>query len=1164
MTTEPIRSATTLTLDQQLDLACDRFEAEWKAGNRPSIERAIDAAPPQLREALLRELLSIELAYIRRIEGAVDLSIYRSRFASALDWIADLLAHEGESTDHSTSRRAERRQTGSDRPDTPGPDSDRFHPISSHAKGGLGEVLVALDAQLHRRVALKRIQAGLADDPMNRARFMLEAEITGSLEHPGIVPVYGLGIGTDGRPYYAMRFIQGDDLHKAIRRFHDSDTGHARNVGFSYWANPRPRAEPKPASDVSPSELVEGGRSLAFRALIRRFLDACNAIAYAHSRASSIATSSPRISCWDRTARPWWSTGALAKFIQVGDQDESDTVSRSSFSSDGMELTLAGSTVGTPAYMSPEQAEGRLDELGPRSDVYSLGATLYVLLTGRPPFQGPLREVIEKVVAQDFPAPRSVNPRVPRALEAVCLKAMSARPDDRYADPRALADDVERWLADEPVTAWPEPLSRRVRRWVSKHRTLVSSASVGLLALLLGVVAYTSQRLAAARGRVEALRNAEIRTVPGILQDLGTDRRFVRGALHALIDVGKNQDVQLRGLLALVQDEPERAGELTRRMLLPSTRPDELLVIRQAVGSHAVGEGLTRVLAMKKEDPIAAPTDEQLRALAALSLYDPTNARWNHEGPGIAAKLSRENPLFLDAWREAFQPVAQHLVPPLRAIYANRSRPEERDRAAVLLLEFASRAGNPNRAQDLAALIPDADPARLDEILRRASSEEDRARLIGILTSQIEAPAKLNALLSQRQGRIAATLFKLGVVEPVWALFRFQDDPSTRTEVIHDASEFNVPAQVLTDRLQKETDPSASRALLLALGSYPIARLPESDRQAWTSILLDWYRNQPDAGIHGAVAWVLGARWGHANDLRSIDRELAGQPSPAGRAWTINKELQTYSFIRDPGEFRMGSTPEHEPEREPVEAPHLHTIPRSFAAAAREVTVEEYGRFLAENPNVANYRKTPQVQQLLPHPDGAMGAIDFYDAARYCNWLSQKDGLPEAEWCYPREPKEGMALPEDHLQRKGYRLPTEGEWEFMARAGTVSKRSFGCVDSRISEYGWYVETAGRAMNSTGQLKPNDLGLFDTLGNATEWCVDPYGPYPAPKSLADQRAVAAAIDAIAHAPFGDRSLRVIRGGSYGDIPANIRSGYRGRVQPSGRYANFGIRPVRTLP
>ena len=150
---------------------------------------------------------------------------------------------------------------------------------------------------------------------------------------------------------------------------------------------------------------------------------------------------------------------------------------------------MPGSALGTPAYMSPEQAEGDLERLGPRSDVYSLGATLYCLLTGVPPFKGDAADMIRAVQRGEFRPPRQLDPSIDPALEAVCLKAMAHQPADRYATPRALADDIERWAADEPVSAWREPFSRRARRWGRRNRTAVSSLAASVLVALAGMAA---------------------------------------------------------------------------------------------------------------------------------------------------------------------------------------------------------------------------------------------------------------------------------------------------------------------------------------------------------------------------------------------------------------------------------------------------------------------------------------------------------------------------------------------------------------------------------------------------------------------------------------------------------------------------------------------------
>jgi serine/threonine protein kinase len=358
-------------------------------------------------------------------------------------------------------------------------DGQRFRVLRPHAKGGIGAVFVALDAELHREVALKQIQDHHADDPVSRARFLLEAEITGGLEHPGIVPVYGLGSDAVGRPFYAMRFIRGDSLREAISHFH---------------ADVRLKADP-------------GKRELELRKLLRRFLDVCNAIEYAHRRGvlhRDLKPGNVMVGKYGETLVVDW---GLAKSIDRTDPGEEEERTLVPSSASGTAETLPGSAVGTPAYMSPEQAAGDFGRLGPRSDVYSLGATLYCLLTGLAPFQSnDAVAVLRAVQIGEFPSPRTRDPAIDPALEAVCLKAMAREPELRYESPKALAEDVERWTADEPVSAWREPLLRQLTRWARRHGPLVAGTGA-LLTTVVFALALSTWLIAREKHRVELARN---------------------------------------------------------------------------------------------------------------------------------------------------------------------------------------------------------------------------------------------------------------------------------------------------------------------------------------------------------------------------------------------------------------------------------------------------------------------------------------------------------------------------------------------------------------------------------------------------------------------------------------------------------------------------------
>jgi tetratricopeptide (TPR) repeat protein/serine/threonine protein kinase len=361
----------------------------------------------------------------------------------------------------------------------------RFRILRPHAEGGLGKVSVARDEELHRDVALKEIKERHADNYESRARFLVEAEITGALEHPGVVPVYGLGRYADGRPFYAMRFIKGDTLREAVEHFHKAE------------ANERP-----------------AGRRLELRKLLGRFVDICDVIAYAHSRGilhRDLKPDNIMLGKYGETLVVDW---GLAK--PLGAPEEAKDRSEPLFqpSGDGSAETQMGAAIGTPQYMPPEQAAGRLDVLGPASDVYSLGATLYCVLTGQSPFPDPtVGEVLQKVQRGEFPPPRQVNPKTPTALEAVCVKAMALRPEDRYPTARILAHDIEQWLADEPVSAWREPWRVRVGRWMRHHQKLAAATVAGLLVAILaggaGALWYQHEQAAqAARHAAQASATA--------------------------------------------------------------------------------------------------------------------------------------------------------------------------------------------------------------------------------------------------------------------------------------------------------------------------------------------------------------------------------------------------------------------------------------------------------------------------------------------------------------------------------------------------------------------------------------------------------------------------------------------------------------------------------
>ena len=406
---------------------------------------------------------------------------------------------------------------------------DRYRIVRHHADGGLGRVSVAYDGELRREVALKEILPEHRGNAQARSRFVREGRTTGCLEHPGIVPVHGLGTH-GGDPFYAMRFVRGESLGEAIRGFHA-------------------RIFPGAAE-----------RNLAFRELLARFTAVCDAVHYAHSRGvvhRDLKPANVMLGKYGETLVVDW---GLAKAMGSADPESIELPVNDDVV--GTAETRAGSALGTPSYMSPEQADGRPDLLAPAADVYALGGVLVTLLAGRLPVAGDtVADTLAKVRRGDTLAAGPCPEGVPEPLWTVCRKAMSHAIADRYATAADLAAEVDRWLADEPVLAHAESLAARVRRWLRQHpATSAGVASAVLLALLFAaagllVVGGYNRTLAEQKSRL-ADRNDALAAAVGAEQaarrqaeaNLATARDAVDRYLREVTD---DRELKNRGLFEL-------------------------------------------------------------------------------------------------------------------------------------------------------------------------------------------------------------------------------------------------------------------------------------------------------------------------------------------------------------------------------------------------------------------------------------------------------------------------------------------------------------------------------------------------------------------------------------------------------------------------------------
>jgi formylglycine-generating enzyme required for sulfatase activity len=531
-----------------------------------------------------------------------------------------------------------------------------------------------------------------------------------------------------------------------------------------------------------------------------------------------------------------------------------------------------------------------------------------------------------------------------------------------------------------------------------------------------------------------------------------------------------------------------------------------------------------------------------------LAAFAPDDPRWDKVQDDVAGKLAAQKPFEIARWAEVLRPMRKVLLPPLAAFLEDEKHsPTERELIANIYGNYA-------------ADVPDA-YAQLEQRLAEVSAPN--------------APAEEKNERTKQQANLGVALLVMDHGEKVWPLLKHSPDPTLRSYLIERVGPGGVDAKVLTSRLNAESEVSTRRAILLSLGEYGLDRLAQDQRILLLPQLVQLYRDDPDPGIHEAVAWLM-RRWQLQDQLKKIDQGLATGKVEGKRPWYVTGQGQTMMVIPKPrdGVFWMGEGKER----------HQQPLGHAFALSSEHVTVEQFQRCRAEyNPD----------KQIAPTKECPAIGVSWYDAAAYCNWLSQREGIPEGQWCYeinkgavpalaastvgllgsPLGPRPLLAAalvfpgrtPDDYHQYgnqtkikagylglRGYRLPTEAEWEYACRVGSTVGYSFGEPMELLEKYGWFDRNSWGQTHPCGRLKPNDLGLFDMHGNVFQWTQGGLNNKPFEKEDDGGELVAGA---------SIRVIRVIRGGSWSFDAGYCRAATRIWYTADNRVGNTGFRLAR---
>ena len=949
----------------------------------------------------------------------------------------------------------------------------RYEIIRLLGEGTFGKVYQARDPQLDRIVAVKVAKS--ISGPTQVKRFLREARAAAKLRHPNIIPVYEYG-RIDGENIIVYEFVEGETLKSYLRR--------QKNIPLS--------------------ESVEIVRGIA------------DGLDYAHEQGIIHRDMKPDNVLLDPRGRPHIADFGCARSID-----------------DKTSLTIDGSILGTPIYMSPEQAGGKSNLADRRTDIWSLGVMLYEMASGKKPFDGQLSDLLFWICNKDPIPIRKIRPDIPLDIETICSKCLTREIDKRFATAKLLADELGRFQRGEPIHSRRITLVNRTWMWAKRNQTVASLMAVVAITLLVGTVVSSTFAIQAFRekrirafAQMDAITTSESNALPGIYESLVPFRATILPRLKQRRDESQpNSESQHRLQMAILKLELDShvkqqiADEMVDDLLVAD--PGVFYVTREILEFRK--NELKEVLWNSAIDlSESSSSGQRFRAAAALALYDHDSPRWNEIAPDVAKYLTSINEIEMSLWLPSLQPIRTALQPTLKAAYLDRESDSDatpRRAAAILSRLFI------NDVEFLVGLIPDATPQQIPYLieslkLNRAESVT-RIREVQERETLLNSPTTTSAVM---KSNLVTSLIQLND-QTQWNRFSSKEDMSVVTELVERIGPASTPFDLMSAQINnwRVLEADVLSGVLLALGQYRQNQILDEQKNKLQPLLLSIFSEHPDARVHSCSRW-LWQKWEFNNDIWKREFKLRRAHPDPDKNWHVDLAGNTFALFGPVSHFEMGLNDQLASGSELLvssifdEPRHTKVIPRRFGICIHEVTIKQFEEFeddlvnryrfqLANVDNQIESSLSPEDSRQVPPPtesektpleilqvkrkriqswvkaiergqlrradidtNSPVGNVDFFKAVGYCRWLSEQQGT---ECGLPKLDE----LQRFYDQRRDFRI-TQNHLERLGyRLPTAAEWEFSCrgQSETLFPFGRSVARAGHyawfATNSNAIIHP---------------------------------------------------------------------------------------------